>query len=183
MAAHRERRCGASFVSSRPHGVHVLPRRSVLFVVASGAQAVDFETVATCGDVPFRIVTSCYEGSRGLFGGCASQRLVTSRSSWDMAGPAFESAGRLVMGQLASEFKCMPVGETQLSADTVFLLVRYYNGGNCSRCEWDELREVITGDVVASSQYSPKALAAALKEFRINPKRAKVVPIKRYAND
>lgn len=102
------------------------------------------ESNLSCGSVDIRIVTKCFESQNNLFPACFEQNVSFIDNKNDVILSTIERPGEVALAELAMSWACVTGKNEQ------FLLIGYYNGGNCEDCEWYELFD-LSGHKLASS--------------------------------
>ncbi len=147
---------------------------AILFVgsVASARDPVMVEDRLVCEDTEVRVFTTCTSDSTVFMNAeCTEQHFLFVNEKEKMSR-GIPASGRLreiygahgvKMGKrldaLAADWACLR------GRDKSFVLIGYANGGNCSRCEWDEIFD-LRGRRLASSKV-PESVGEK-EERRIN---------------
>ena len=97
-----------------------------------------------CGDTKVTVVTQCYDDSHVL-PSCSKQEfqfvksggaIITKAAAGKLEDDVDVSPPRKGLDALASQAQCVR-GKSQS-----YLVVMYYNGGNCEKCEWAEILDL-----------------------------------------
>lgn len=127
-----------------------------------------------CDNVKVKVTTECYQDDPPDMPLCSKQyfEFADRNTGESIVKPA--SGITSDDYYLASRLQCMR-GKTQS-----YLMVMYYNGGNCDKCEWAEIRD-LTGKKVATdwpkTKKSMKQFDNAWDRFGLgNPQPGGLVP-------
>jgi len=110
-------------------------------------------TEIKCKDVKVQIKTECLDDTNKAFPNCISQNIsfidyktgksITIPSSGKLTKNSYDPIR--ILDTLVSKLACVEGG------NAIYLLIGYYNGGNCEECEWYEILD-LSGKNLASSR-------------------------------
>lgn len=103
------------------------------------------ESYLSCNQITIHVKTKCLDNDDNLFPSCLEQKIFFVDKNTNGAFSKIEKNSNIALDELAMSWACINGEKEQ------FLIIGYYNGGNCENCEWYEIFN-LSGQKLASSK-------------------------------